>query len=1388
MLWRTAPLWKSTQGQERFQSVKCGMEFEEGKHTLNSTIVVFSDVHNVTLRGSSSCEQNINNYTIYCEGKQACMFLFVASSNITISNLHFIHQDAFDLDPVNVTTLQQYLPNKEPLCYNHMLGFPTSLSYAHFNNCLHHRSWVFVDVAHVTVNKVIFEGRNSYWAVVRPNGNYSIMKCKFYKLSLAQSLVSADPQHYLTVVLRKPHTNVSALTFLIANSRFSSSTYMPTESHLNKWKNESKGTTNELEVMAYPVVHIISDEPLNGWKANITIHKSSFHSCSPFQLTAVEDPGLAVTMNEVTAKVHTQKQSNRNTEPFWGSAVQICLTNWYTPTMDHVEHSKHSQLSQYRCVLNDSTELSNITVASSTIADYTSDKGCIILFESRIATSCPKGLRIVLQNNTFNNCSSQRFRSAIHVQQSVMDDHVPQNRTNRDGYRLVIDSNTSNRNFKSNKRDKRCVVFERIPEENPHYLIQPSRQTFMVNSQENCIWQGVYFISGFWHHSRVLFTGNTVNCNNAQGLFGSVLELEGTNHIYNNQDHYGGGIAMHDNSQLWIRNGSTLNVSDNHAFVCGGGIFISDNCTTVHSGKCPCFFELIGSDGQPLRNTSIDTFNASVTLHENSVRIANSGRATMIFNPGIDHCTLQGSLEDSTKNELFHRVFGIPDKTTQDEISSTPHRICNCSDDDGEASNCTAWGELVVYPGQTLTLSIKLIGDMGISLENVMYIQLETSRFANDTKVYVPLLLHSTHVLNHNCNTLTIPPLPSKDDRNWVLQLMVPLLPDRNHNIFLFEYVETKTLDCPIAYHLVETNDSASCTCNGLLVQKNVKRLLEIQQFTLLNNYWIGTAEEQHGPKVLLSTNCPKIYCATANREQNVSLSKPDKQCKHGRTGVLCGQCPKGKSVIYNSYACKDCTSWSILLLIPLLIAGPALIALICCLNLTISVGTINGFLLYLNIISINREVLIISTGDSTDGRRALAILPLLGICFYDGMDEFANTLLTYLFPVYLLTLVGLICLLPKCKCVNMHKINRRIGPRITPVLSTVILLSYTQLAKSVVHSLLFVEVYVTDGNTTTTRLVWMFDGSLEYFHSPKHIVLACLALLVLMCFLLPVTVIAIFGDLFRRFSRGPWYMNFLDSFHGAFCFRFGFWIGIRILLRILYIVLKIFLPVDQLFLVIAYTIMTLLFLQILIRPFRGIRVRECVSKKIKEKHFSEPLQRQLIHSIDHSFLVHLIAVFMALPHDVQNVTTVLIVSKVIAYMEFAGILVYHMMEYSPVGPFVIDTWFKLQRRYRRWREKRREAILAKHMDMTMNVRAPFVEQFDLVLRASDCTDSDYEDESESDDDRMKETSDYVQESDGTKEASGEKDDQSVPEYMSLNNILTAPLLNKIQGNAENTI
>ena len=1367
--------------------------FKEGKHILNGNIVAFSDVHNVTLTGSKACEQNISKCSIHCEGEQACMFLFVASSNITISNLHFIHQDTLELEPVSVKALAQYLPEATHLCYNHSLGFPSSIAYAYFKNCLHDRSWVFVDVGHITVSNVEFKGRNSYWAVVRPNGNYKVLNCQFYNLFLAQTSQSGDPQHYLTVVLRKPHTNQSTLTFLITDSRFESQSYLPLESLKEKKKNKSRENTTGLAVvMAYPVVHIISDKPLNGWKANITIHKCCFRRCSPLQLTAIEDPGLTVTLNGVTADGHStalNKWQRKQSHILMGSAIRLYLSNCYNPASEPIQGSTYtSHWEQLQCAMSSSLQLSNITVTSSQFTSYASAKGCIVLFKGLIFDGHPKQLRIVLHNSTFMDCHSQKYRSVVHVYHHHVHHMSQRHQSDQQEhtYALVIDSNRSERSFDNDKVDQSCVIFDRVWK---RYSIRPGQTNFNSTCQEICIWQGVYFIYGFWHYERVLFTGNTISKNKAQGLtlFGSVLELEGENCIHDNANYYGGGVAMLNSSQLWIRNGSHLNVSNNRAFVSGGGIFVHDPCMVVQPRECPCFFQFIGSDGRPLRNTSVHTFNASVTLHGNNA----VSHANMIFNTNSDHCVLKGSLQNSTK--LFHQVFGIPTSKTQEDISSIPRSICSCSHSMNNSPKCTNWSQdpLPVYPGQNLTLNVMLLGDMGIPLDSVLYIYLEKRKYTEDSKQYVPLPLHSTHVLRNCCNSLMIPPLPPQnnceilpvhDDHNWVLQLMVPVVPDKNQNVFLSEYLPTRYLSCPQGYRLVNQTSQCHCECFKLLLDKEVQCLLDKQVFVLPKNYWIAIEEHKGSSltKVLLSTNCPLVYCATASSGMNVSLTQLDKQCRPGRTGVLCGQCRKGESVVYNSYACTTCTNWGVLLLVPLLIAGPLLIALICCLNLTISVGTFNGFLFYMNIIAINSDVLTSSTGDRTHGIQILGKAPFIGICFYDGMDEFASTLLTYLFPIYLLTLVGLICLLPKCRCVNMHKINRRIGPRITPVLATVILLSYTQLAESVIHSLLFVRLYVTDGTNTTSRLVWMFDGSLEYFQSTKHIVLACLALLVLMCFLLPVTVVSIFGDLFRRFSRGPWYMNFLDSFHGAFRFRFGFWIGIRILLRILFIVLKLFLPVNELLLVIAYIIMTLLFLQILIRPFRGIRVDECVSKEIKEKHFPEPLQRELVHSIDHSFLVHLIAVFVYLPHNVKNMTTVLIVSRVIAYVEFVGILVYHMMEYSPVGPFVFDTWFKLQQRYRRWRENRIEAALAR-MRYDADGKRPCEGQFDLVLRSSDCTDSDYDDESESDDGSIQETtSDHLLGGDETvaTQVSGGRE-------VSLGSGLTAPLLKTVQGNTQ---
>ena len=82
--------------------------------------------------------------------------------------------------------------------------------------------------------------------------------------------------------------------------------------------------------------------------------------------------------------------------------------------------------------------------------------------------------------------------------------------------------------------------------------------------------------------------------------------------------------------------------------------------------------------------------------------------------------------------------------------------------------------------------------------------------------------------------------------------------------------------------------------------------------------------------------------------------------------------------------------------------------------------------------------------------------------------------------------------------------------------------------------------------------------------------------------------------------------------------------------------------------------------------------------------------------------------------------------------------------------------------------------------------KEPHEEQFDLVLRASDCTDSDYEDESDSVDEGLMETRDHLRgDETTTNQASGERDDCSSPVDTSLSSQLNTPLLKTIQGKTE---
>ena len=95
----------------------------------------------------------------------------------------------------------------------------------------------------------------------------------------------------------------------------------------------------------------------------------------------------------------------------------------------------------------------------------------------------------------------------------------------------------------------------------------------------------------------------------------------------------------------------------------------------------------------------------------------------------------------------------------------------------------------------------------------------------------------------------------------------------------------------------------------------------------------------------------------TTNNMYTLSLNESDLQCTNGRSGILCGRCQPGLSLMLGSNKCRSCNDRYLLLLVVFILAGIILVIFLLVFNLMVSVGSINGLLFYANMIKLNENV-----------------------------------------------------------------------------------------------------------------------------------------------------------------------------------------------------------------------------------------------------------------------------------------------------------------------------------------------------------------------------------------------------------------------------------------------
>ena len=242
----------------------------------------------------------------------------------------------------------------------------------------------------------------------------------------------------------------------------------------------------------------------------------------------------------------------------------------------------------------------------------------------------------------------------------------------------------------------------------------------------------------------------------------------------------------------------------------------------------------------------------------------------------------------------------------------------------------------LVYPGQKLQVELC----MPCSDNNsILYVETYNSFLPKSACK----IAHQTELINVIVKNSTIINYTIVSEVNESCELFLTVSP---FLYYIYEVFDVQLLPCPIGFTL----QNGVCDCDPLLPTDIDTCYIDQSAIRRPANTWISYT--QSGTSKYLISDCPLDYCLPFS--SSVNLLHPDSQCQFNRTGILCSQCQHHLSMIFGSSRCMKCTNVHILITIIVIVAGIILVLLLYLLNLTVTKATINGIILYANIISIN--------------------------------------------------------------------------------------------------------------------------------------------------------------------------------------------------------------------------------------------------------------------------------------------------------------------------------------------------------------------------------------------------------------------------------------------------
>ena len=669
-------------------------------------------------------------------------------------------------------------------------------------------------------------------------------------------------------------------------------------------------------------------------------------------------------------------------------------------------------------------------------------------------------------------------------------------------------------------------------------------------------------------NSRVMFQGELEMVGNSGASGGiyarnSDLFLVDRASFSDNHGTNGGAVTL-ISSVMYISPNANVDFTRNHALELGGAIYISKP-----RAEYTCINNIVSCSIQVFTNDTHSHCQLfSLKFNQNKADIAGNA----IYG-GLTSACIPSNAYDFCLN-CWHSVARTvyeynDDHSVLSNFTSDPTRVCFC--ENGVPDCYRVVRSVAVYPGEHFSLSLVVVG-YGLGTvpgsviargHNVLGNEFEHSQKiggleCQDLSYSIVSVKHKEEI-NLGVETTPLFFSPLTQAENVVENLLHNPGPNTYDNFFHIPLsVRVSLLPCPVGFQLVR----GRCVCQQILLDNNINTCSISNGTALILRpapYWVGLPNDTNS-SILVHPHCPFDYCQS--KGINITSESFNTQCQNQRSGVLCGSCQDGLSMILGSSECKTCSKVYFVPITLFILFGVALVTTLTLLNMTVSVGTLNGLILTANILQAHRAIFLPPTTSHTSSLIVflgafVAWLNLdLGIpmCLFDGLTTYVKTWLQFLFPVYILALVAVLIIASSYST----RVTQLLGTNTVSVLATLIFLSYTKILRILITAFSFTMLTGSQGYHS---VVWLADGNIKYFEL-KHTVLFLVAFLVLLLLGIPYTVTLTAAPWIQR-SRFKWvsslYNRFkplFDAYMGPYKDNFRYWTGMLLLARVVLIVL----------------------------------------------------------------------------------------------------------------------------------------------------------------------------------------------------------------------------------------